>query len=68
MGRNCDGEIGFLGGDRGIVDMREKSGTIDVDELFIDREDELGFCGTATLGYHFSNSPSPCMLSLRSPR
>jgi hypothetical protein len=30
MGRNCEGEVGFLGGDRGVVDVREESGTIDV--------------------------------------
>lgn len=30
MGRNCEGEVGFLGGDRGVVDVREEGGTIDV--------------------------------------
>ena len=30
MRRDCDGEIGFLGGDRSIVDVRKEGGTIDV--------------------------------------
>lgn len=30
MGRYCYGEIGFLGGDRGIMNVRKESGTIDV--------------------------------------
>lgn len=30
MGRDCDGEICFLNGDRGIVDVRKEGGIIDV--------------------------------------
>ena len=29
-GRNCEGEAGFLGRDRGVMDMREEGSTIDV--------------------------------------
>lgn len=30
MGRDCDGEVGFLGGDCGIVHVRKEGGAIDV--------------------------------------
>lgn len=30
MGRDCEGEVGFLGGDSGIVDVRKEGGTVDV--------------------------------------